>query len=604
MLPAAPLAAEDSTTIDNDPSPGLSPRSPVKAVEDSTTVDNDTLPGLSSRSSRVNAVDNSAGLKDDSTTKEAERSPRVKSVNNSTGLKDDSTKGGKSTSADSPGSHYCSSTPPPNYKNGGFNEYLKSIWDAWLVFLAFAMTVPTLNGMPAIWVPPSMPWYAPDQASLVLVVLILNFMPTALFSVFGTQHPAEALLGDGSGELVSATWQLLHLALGLHYWRCIKLNIIPFVYPYGGKPWDVYSKANFARIMLAYSKFMLFVFAIPGISILCCSKAVLQRVKRYIFGTNTSAKIGGKLFNKYFSENPGKFFSVTLTDATKLLDLVPNQCNVAGHPEAILTKFNSLHALLCAAFDNIMSQALVVLTGDSSFECTVGKSIVMSLPGNANYEYALRVAKEKAVRMVEASRLARQKRRTLKFGSKVVEHTPKTSLLAECTSCEDNFSRYTDEMISKENAGIDTDNQEGQVVDIFTDKACTTKVFSTVKGKDKAGQIIDFLKKDYTQEPASPASIIYPGERTVSQRVRDLSISEPQAIDVRVADTNRYASQAYRNGDTVATYYAKIRPVLDWYIVLPLCPKCCCQMYPTNESEMVRCVTHAALKDRKKRGII
>jgi len=206
----------------------------------------------------------------------------------------------------------------------------------------------------------------------------------------------------------------------------------------------------------------------------------------------------------------------------------------------------------------------------------------------------------------EASSLANQKRRTLEFGSFVVDQTPKTSLLAECTSCENNFSRYTDEMISKENAGIDTDNLEGQVVDVFTDKACTTKVFSTVKGKHKVTQqIIDFLKKeDYPQEPASTTSIIYPSVSTVGRSIRNLSISEPQAIDVRVADTNRYASQAYRSGDTVATYYAKIRPVLDWYIVLPLCSKCTSQMYPTNDSDRVRCVTHGILRDRKKRGII
>jgi len=181
----------------------------------------------------------------------------------------------------SPGPHYGSSTPPEDYKVGTYNPRLVEIQDDWNDFEEYFVTVPTLDGEPAVIVRPWIPWFAPDQANLLLVALILNYMPLALFFVFGYLHPAAAL--DDDGALISATWELLRLSLGSYYWLCIKFNVIPYAYPYGGKPTDKYSRINYVKIMTRYSLFLMKVFLKADKTVLC-SKDVRKRIKRFVFG--------------------------------------------------------------------------------------------------------------------------------------------------------------------------------------------------------------------------------------------------------------------------------------------------------------------------------
>jgi len=183
----------------------------------------------------------------------------------------------------SPGPHYGRSTPPKDYKVGIYNSRLVEIQDDWNAFEEYFVTVPTLDGEPAVIVRPWIPWFAPDQANLSFVALILNYMPLALFFVFGYLHPAAAL--DDDGALISATWELLRLSLGSYYWLCIKFNVIPYAYPYGGKPTDKYSRINYVKIMTRYSQFLMKVFLKADKTVLC-SKDVRKRVKRFVFGGN------------------------------------------------------------------------------------------------------------------------------------------------------------------------------------------------------------------------------------------------------------------------------------------------------------------------------
>ena len=54
-----------------------------------------------------------------------------------------------------------------------------------------------------------------------------------------------------------------------------KLNIVPFVYPYGGSACDVFSKANFERVMAIYARFLAYALSIANKTMVCSGEGGL-----------------------------------------------------------------------------------------------------------------------------------------------------------------------------------------------------------------------------------------------------------------------------------------------------------------------------------------
>ena len=192
-----------------------------------------------------------------------------------------------------------------------------AIWELWIVFYLFLITQITVHGKtidPSLICGPWLPWHLPPGANYV--ILILRYMPTSLANMIKGRHPSAATYANGA--LVSATWQLLHLSLGEAYWSCAKMNIIFCAFKYRGKLTDVYSPKTILNIMVEWSKFVMGVFSIEGIMIQICSRGVITDIIKHIFK-------GSKAFNKYWSKNKKKFFSLST-------DFLCLPC----HPECLL----------------------------------------------------------------------------------------------------------------------------------------------------------------------------------------------------------------------------------------------------------------------------
>ena len=192
-----------------------------------------------------------------------------------------------------------------------------AIWQLWITFYIFLISQITVHGEtidPSHICGPWLPWHLPPGAKYV--ILILRYMPTSLANMIKGRHPSAATYANGA--LVSATWQLLHLSLGKAYWSCAKMNIIFCAFKYRGKLTDVYSPTTILNIMVEWSKFVMGVFSIEGIMIQICSRGVITDIIKHIFK-------GSKAFNKYWSKNKKKFFSLST-------DFLCLPC----HPECLL----------------------------------------------------------------------------------------------------------------------------------------------------------------------------------------------------------------------------------------------------------------------------
>ena len=240
-----------------------------------------------------------------------------------------------------PGPHYgCnkSEEAPSGWDEpGAYNSVLVQIWTLWLVFVALARDIPTIQNRPVKFIPPWLPWHAPTLGRLL--VLWLHFCPTSLENGLGGRHPAAATWHQGFLPLVSATWDLVRLALGAVYWRTIKLNVIPFQFPYGGQPSDVYTEENYKRLMNAYRKFVEGVVAIVD-SNMFCSIGAMKRMIKDVFG-------GKVVFDRFVKKHRSKFLSL----------------DPCVHPERLLNPmFHGYRlALECELFDAAYSEALKFL---------------------------------------------------------------------------------------------------------------------------------------------------------------------------------------------------------------------------------------------------
>ena len=207
--------------------------------------------------------------------------------------------------------------------------------------MAFARDIPTIQNRPVKFIPPWLPWHAPDDDDdddkpSPLLVLWLHFCPTSLENGLNGRHPAAATWHQGFLPLVSATWDLVRLALGAVYWRTIKLNVIPFQFPYGGQPTDVYTEENYKRLMKAYHKFVEGVVAIVD-SNMFCSIGAMKRMIKDVFG-------GKAVFDRFVKKYRSQFLSL----------------DPCVHPERLLNPmFHGCRlALECELFDAAYSEAL------------------------------------------------------------------------------------------------------------------------------------------------------------------------------------------------------------------------------------------------------
>ena len=239
-----------------------------------------------------------------------------------------------------PGPHYgCNKSeeaPSDWTDHDKYNPILIQIWALWLVFWKIARDIPTIQNRPVKFIPPWLPWHAPALVSAPLLVLWLHFCPTRLENSLGGRHPAAATWHEGFLPLVSDTWELVRLALGPVYWRTIKLNVIPFQFPYGGQPTDVYTEKNYKRLMDAYREFVKGVVAIVD-SNMFCSIGAMERMKRDVFA-------GKAAFDRFIKKYRSKFLSL----------------KPPVHPERLLNPMFHGHrlAIECGLFDEAYSEVL------------------------------------------------------------------------------------------------------------------------------------------------------------------------------------------------------------------------------------------------------
>ena len=261
------------------------------------------------------------------------------------------------------GPHSGSCTPPEDWdcEGSSYNPTLVQIQSQWNEFLAFASEIPTRSGDPAVFIHPWLPWYAPVLTTIL--VLWLHFCPSSLENALDGRSPAGATFSDGTTTLISSTWQLIHLALGPAYWSTVRLNIIPFEFPYGGQPTDVYSKENFALVMDEYHKFVLRVIHLADKSQFC-SVGVRERFKKLLGGE--------KKYAEFAEENESKFVSP----------------QPPVHPEKLLNAmFHSPNSFEseCAEFDAVYTDVRKHLGADG--ESVVGANIFNKVEGSEAFEH-------------------------------------------------------------------------------------------------------------------------------------------------------------------------------------------------------------------------
>ena len=263
---------------------------------------------------------------------------------------------------DNPLSYACA---PLNFLTGGYDPRVVLIWVLWLTFYAFLITVDTLLGAPistSLIIGPVLNWDL--KADEILVITILRYCPGRILEATGGRHPAKAK--NDSGDLVSATWNLLSLSLGSAYWKCAQMNFWFFAFAYRGSPLDVYKKEALLVLMGAYSLFLLSVFRIPGVKIFLCSRGVKTDIEKYFFkGKNAVAR--ALAFRKFWLDHMDQFFS--LSTETLL---------TCCHPECILNLLikikwaNGLEAM-CSMHDQGYTMILVFM-GVGAI-CKVGSDI-------------------------------------------------------------------------------------------------------------------------------------------------------------------------------------------------------------------------------------
>lgn len=273
---------------------------------------------------------------------------------------------------------------PEDLTQPDLNQQCVKIWSKWLPCLEEMSSIPTINNQTVIWIAPMLSWFSLAP----LVMLWLHYCPLALAELLDGRHPSAAMNSDGT--LMSATWEFLRLSLGDQYSSCGKMNIIPFMYEYRGKPTDIYTPENFRKIMEIYAEFVLQVFDICAKNVLC-SKGVMSRVQEYILGFG-GGRVGTDRFHDWFREKASSFFS-----------LIP--C----HPEMVVSpafraRFLNGLPVVCEVSDRLYTKVRRFISGIKTLDCTVAHEILHAVKGSPGYSFMLEAQRQGLQRAIEATR--------------------------------------------------------------------------------------------------------------------------------------------------------------------------------------------------------
>jgi len=268
------------------------------------------------------------------------------------------------------GPHSGSCTPPKDWDRQGsnLNPTLIRVQSRFESFLEIASKMPTRSGNPAVFISPWLPWYVPNLTKVM--ILWLHFCPSSLENVLKGRSPAGATWNESTTTLISSTWQLIHLAMGPAYWATVKLNIVPFQFPYGGKPTDVFSKENHTLIMKEYCGFIIDAIDLADKSQFC-SIGVREKFKMLLGGEVEHAK--------FIEDNESKFVSP-----------VP-----PVHPERILNAAFHVPNVFereCMHFDVVYTDCCKCL--GLGGESTVGANIFNGIEGSDAYEHKKEAARQ------------------------------------------------------------------------------------------------------------------------------------------------------------------------------------------------------------------